>query len=349
MGPKRLWSTYLVGTSRVSSPVADAARAYVSDFSGPREAPSLHAVALSDGAPLWSARPDAEGGVKLVGVGKAGPLWWSASDSLSAYDGESGQVVWTRDGLSAPVGASAVARVAATTRGNEPRSVVCLDADNGDTAWSVPSDTLWPKLVTESAVLCTWGMRGALGIAALRLSDGDLRWQLNLAEIRNRPLSWTVAGAVGPPPGDADFVALVFREGTRIYASLADGALAAIEVESGEVVWVSRPSAIDVTGLLEYQGLLYARVDLDIMVLDRTTGERVQVVPKVAHHSLHTPMVAWSGRVARGDGVHLVVLESPVGPEIARVRLTGQVMTPVVAGERLLVAAKSHLTAFELA
>jgi outer membrane protein assembly factor BamB len=191
-------------------------------------------------------------------------------------------------------------------------------------------------------------MRGALGIAALRLSDGSMRWQLDLAEIRKRPLSWTVFMPVGPPSGEADFIAFVFREGTRVYASLADGALAAIDLDSGDVAWVSQPSGTAVSGVLEYDGHVYARVHLDIMVLDRETGERKLVVPKIAHHSLHTRMVAWRGCVALGDGVDLVVLESPVGPEIARVRLTGQVTMPVAAGERLLVAAKSHVTAFEL-
>ena len=47
------------------------------------------------------------------------PLWWSASQTLRAYERESVHVVWALDGLNAPVGSIAAARVAAATRGTD--------------------------------------------------------------------------------------------------------------------------------------------------------------------------------------------------------------------------------------
>jgi len=172
MRPKRLWSTYLLGTSRLWAPVIDTIRAYANDFNGPREDPSLYAVALSDGTHLWSARPDAEGGGRLVGVGEA-VMVVRQPDS----EGVRARVRPRRVGTGWSERAGRFDRCRASRRGDPgdgPRSVMCLNADYDDVVWGVPSQTLWPELVTESDVLCSCGTRGALGIGTTVL-PGSLR------------------------------------------------------------------------------------------------------------------------------------------------------------------------------
>jgi len=188
---------------------------------------TITAVDLTDGSLTWERQLDARlvtplaaaDGLVLAGL-QGGR---DTQPEVVALDVTSGQERWRHEPTTASALVSAVSvadgRVLALfAAGLGETSVVALDAADGAEAWNVrvsaPFDVVAPPVVTADTVFVTDFNGHSL---ALETATGERRWDF----AQNTPTLQTVPMLVG----------------SHLLVPSLDGALGAIDIETGELVW----------------------------------------------------------------------------------------------------------------
>lgn len=149
---------------------------------------------------------------------------------MVALDLADGRVAWTVDVSFAVAPRAADGLVVGATA----TELVAIDGATGKERWREPV----ADIASPPALRAGWLVAGSgPDLLAFRASDGSLVWRLTLGAALNA--STTI-------------------DGDRLYAPLADGTLAAVEITTGRLVWRSRlpatPGAITAAGDRLYLG-----------------------------------------------------------------------------------------------
>ena len=163
------------------------------------------------------------------------------------------EVLWTMD-LLEPVLDGAVTdgrRIFVAARAGE---VHALDLLSGGELWKVVSPSVAPLAVGDGLVF----VQSAHALVALAAADGDIRWSIQLDEALAGPVTWH-AGRLLLPTAAGELIALhaahgivVWRQplgsavrghpagdgGSVVFASLDDGRLVALDMETGRQLWM---------------------------------------------------------------------------------------------------------------
>lgn len=303
---------------------------------------SVSAYAADTGKRLWETDLDVPVS-GATGVGEGLVLVGSRQGQVIAIERESGRQAWTAqvssEVLAPPAGALGVV-VVQTVDGK----VFGLSAADGKRAWvyerTEPALTLrgTARPVIVNDVVLTGFASGR--IAALRLKDGQLLWEVPVAQPRGRNEIERLV--------DVDAAPLVLGE--TIYAASYQGKLVALNPRGGNVVWSRDVSTFDA---LASDGRNIYLVDDrgHVLAFDAQSGASVWKQDGLRAREPSAPVVA-GDYVVVGDFegyVHWLARED--GRLVARRRVDGAVRAPAVAdGERLFVADVSgSLSALRLA
>lgn len=212
--PKTRWDRY------ASSIVADATRIYVGSRDG-----HLYALDRSTGREVWKAA-STDLVTSTPALDGERVLFASFDGSVQALNARDGALVWRHDSKQAIPGDLAVAgdHVFAGSRSYD---LLALDAHTGTARWKHYYWFSWiesPPVVRDGIVYT--GSSDATGVYAIDAKSGARRWKASVPGY-----AWAkpavderivVAGTVGQGP----------HPGTR------EGALVAIDRESGKIVWM---------------------------------------------------------------------------------------------------------------
>lgn len=264
-----LWDFHPEVDQHRVSPLTSATVANGMVFVGASDAPggdqgSLHALLL-DGTVAWSYRhgghtpstPLVRGGVVFVG---------SEDHNLYAIDAETGDEMWhfASDGHIRTRPAVAGGTVVATSQDGH---VYALEPDDGELRWShrvappvSDSDSLGsvppsPAIDEEAAYVAAQAEVGSdWSLSAHRLSDGGLRWRIQLEEqvfrspVAGNGMVFLSAGrlyGIEADSGDTvwtctaegSFLSEPFHTSTVVYAASSDGAVYALDPLTGTPFW----------------------------------------------------------------------------------------------------------------
>jgi outer membrane protein assembly factor BamB len=285
----------------------------------------LHAVHLGSGASL---------GRKVVTTPINGtPVWYGSTiiagggagpDALVAYDLLAGNVVWRSD--TGPVSSSVLLsgdRVIVSTIGG---ALICLDAANGDSLWSVQltaekeGEQVRSSPAEESGIVVVGSNAGTL--FAVNRSDGTERWRRDL--------------------GRSIFSTPVIGAG-RVIAGSVGGDLFGLSLESGEILWrYAAGSAFYGSAALAHDAAVIGSADGVLHAIDPATGKNLWRFK--AKSVINTaPLV--SGRIVYAGSLDrtLYALDLLTGAELWRWEAPGRIkVTPVQAGSTLLVVAEDR-------
>ena len=254
---EQLWEVETGSGVRSSATVYDGL-AYIGSFGG-----SLRAIEPTTGDVVWEnsepgaifsspAVKEVDGTTKVI-VGTNTP------ESVFAFDGETGEILWEQPAPTDGVSASpyidserGLVYIAAET-------MWALDLETGDAEWQndAPADIPGSPNVDDDRVYI--GDRGANAVHAFDADDGELLWS-------ESPMADDVFGGVS-----------VSEDGEVVYAASRDSNLYALDAETGETVAeITEPEA-DVIGHTLADGVLYFGTDTDddpkVHAADAATGE----------------------------------------------------------------------------
>lgn len=248
-------------------------------------------------------------------VGEAGP-----KPALRSYERRTNQVAWTYRGLAcAPLSGRGDTLVAALNTGG----VVALGGAAGKCLWQAKLDgPLWavPVLGKEAVFVGD----GGLGLVALELAGGKLRWQRDLgAQLR--------AVVVGD---------------SLVYVATATGRVLACSADSGAVRWQTELKALPAAGMALAGGVLaLGAADRSLYGLDARTGQ--------VRWQFQTEGVV-SGAPGAGEDTfyagssegYLYAVERESGRLAWKYQLDGPALQPVALGEGLVAVATEEGTLY---
>ena len=210
--------------------------------------------------------------------------------------------------------------------------LIALDIDDGAQAWFVQQSV--PRLsvrgtgapvVIGNAVICGFD-NGKL--AAYDLGDGSLLWDVLLS----------------PPSGRtevdrlSDINASIRIVGDDVYVVGYQGALAALAVESGQVLWTREISSHSGIGV-DFNNLYVSRDNSDLVALTRRSGRELWRQESLTYRDISGPTPFGSSVVVGDFDGHLHWFDAETGVLQARVRAGGERITgaPLVVNEMLYV------------
>lgn len=319
-------------------PAVDDGRVFAADHKG-----RVSAYDAATGEELWSTRTGIEiaGG---VGAGGGLVLVGSSEADLVALDWRDGSELWrarlTSEILSVPAAGQGMV-VAQTVDGK----LTALKASDGSRAWvfdrSVPvlslRGTSSPVLV-QGAVIAGFD-NGKL--AVLDLTRGLPAWEISVAVPHGRSELQRMVDIDAPPQ----------VWGSTVYVATYQGRVAAVEGNSGRILWARDMSSAAGLGL-DFGGVYVTDENSHVWALDRASGNAQWKQDKLTRRALTAP-VALGDYVAVADYqgyVHLLARSD--GDFVGRVRADGNgVMAPlVVDNDTLYVYGNGGtLTAYRLA
>lgn len=265
-----------------------------------------------------------------VGAGDNLVLAGTAKGEVLAYDAN-GQPLWQARVSSEVTGAPQVAGDIVVVRSGDGR-IFALDARDGKRKWAYQRATPALTLRSQAGVVV---MRGAVfagfpggKLVALKLADGKVGWEANVALPRGTTELERVADVAGLPVVDGD----------RVCAVAFQGRVACFDISSGNLLWARELSSS--TGLAVDQRNVYVADERGaVHALDKASGASVWRQDKLFARGLSAPL-ALGGQIAVGDfegQVHFLAPDS--GAFTARLATDGSAVRaqPVRLGERLLV------------
>lgn len=337
---ERAWSVKLGGGSELLRlglrPAGDGQRVYGASRDG-----RVSAFDPATGARLWQTRLDLP---LSAGPGAGGGRVVVASSNgwLVCLQAEDGREAWRRfiggESLSAPLVAD--------------NSVVAYTIDgtlrvhslfNGSERWTLQQN-LPPLTLRGSSEPVIAGTTVIAGfdngrVVASGLIEGDTRWEVVLS----------------PPTGRSDLERLADVDGSMavvgqdLYATGYQGQMAALAVESGQILW-SRDISTHVGLDADADNVYVVSESGEVVALNRRTGAELWRQDALLRRKPTAP-AAWQGTVVVGDlegFVHFFSAED--GTLVARERVDNRMLSrPVVIGERLYVQSETgRLSAFEI-
>jgi len=262
------------------------------------------------------------------GVGEGKVLIGGADGQVVALAVEDGKILW-RAQVSSEILASPAVGSDVVVVHTVDGKLFGLDAADGKQLWiydrTVPTLTL--RGTSSPVILSDIVVDGfASGkMALLTLRDGRVLWEKSIAVPRGRSELERMV--------DIDASPLVI--GNVIYTVSYQGRIAALELQSGQVLW-SRPVSSS-TGLAAGDDNLYFSDDQDLVwAMDRSNGASIWQQDTLQRRSLTAPVV-YADNVVIGDNEgYLHWLSRSDGRFVARTELAGGTrVAPLVAGERL--------------
>ncbi len=295
---------------------------YANDYKG-----TVAAVRTDDGRTLWE--------VELVETLTSGPGYGEGKVVLGTGEGqiialaaEDGKELWRAQLSSeilAPPAIGSGMVVAHTVDGK----LFALSASDGKQRWvydrTVPTLTL--RGTSSPIILSDIVVDGfASGkVALLALQDGRVLWEKSVAVPRGRSELERMVDIDGPP--------LIL--GSVLYVVSYQGRVAAIDLQTGRVLW-SRPMS-SATGLIADEKALYLTDDQDrVWSLDRTSGAPFWQQDALQHRVLTAPVLHGESVVVADREGFIHWLSRGDGHFLARFKMAGGVrISPVSDGERL--------------
>ena len=257
------------------APLLDGESLYIADRYG-----DVHAYHSLSGELLWQVELQR---VLSAGVGEtAGLLLFGGDAELFAVDKQNGELRWSQT-LSSEVMSTPV------TLGNTivvhavDGSISALNRTDGSVLWrhleKVPSLTLRgsgkPLIISSETVVV--GTAGG-EVIALNLHDGSLLWRATIATPRGRTDLDRMVDV------DAD---LAEADGV-IYAAAYQGYVAAIQANSGQLIWTREISSM--SGIVVDGDALYLSDEAgDVWALSRSNGASLWKQSALHRRALSTP------------------------------------------------------------
>ncbi len=316
-------------------PASDGTNVYVADSEG-----AVRAFRLSDGDEVWEH--DTAG---FSFWGDSGALRFSAGTAVAdgrvavgsrdgdvlALDAATGEALWQ-----ARVGGELLAQplmafgliVLRTTDGR----VVALDAATGEQRWDTLREV--PTLTIRGlSTPVSDGQRIFVGfdngkVAALAPEDGRMIWEATIA----------IPGGASELEEIVDVDGKLALFGNELYATSFNGNVAAIAVESGEVLWRRELSSVQAPAV--GWGNVYATdVDSTVIGYDRLSGATAWTQSGMHDRELTGPVVFGSLLVVGDYDGYLHFLDISSGEMAARVSHTGDPVRarPLVVDDLLIV------------
>ena len=324
---------------------------------------------------IWSAKLGGESDFLRVALRPAGDgnrIYAASEDgNVSAYDPESGKQIWRNKldvSLSAGPGVGE-GRVAVAAKDG---FIVVLDSATGEEQWrtNISAESLAVPLIKgESVVIQTIDNR----LQALSVYDGRQRWSFEQSTPAltmrgsSSPIAvgtTVVAGfdtgrlaaldldtgiatweaLLSPPKGRSDLDRLADVDGSiavvgqDLYATGYQGRLAAIAVESGQVMWSRDISSYEGVAA-DWNSLYTVREDGEIIALTRRNGAEAWRNASLLRREPTLP-VPFGTMVVVGDFEGYIHFFSNIdGEPVARERLGSKAITsdPLVIANRLYV------------
>ena len=249
------------------------------------------ALDARSGATVWTTDTDVQitGG---VGAGDGLALVGTAEGEVIALDAASGAERWRSAVSSEILAAPAAANGVAVVRTNDGK-VVGLSAADGTRLWTFQRDvpvlslrgTAPPVTVGQHAIC---GMDGGR-LVSIEIATGRPAWEVLVAYPTGRSDLSRVVDIDGRP--------LIL--GNTVYVTTFQGALAAVDIDTGAIRWTIPLSSYNGVGAVS--GMIFASDDLGhLKAVDESTGETVWTQKALSGRRLSPPagVGAW---VAVGD------------------------------------------------
>ncbi len=274
--------------------------------------------AVDLGEPLTSG-PGYGEGVVVIG---------SAEGQIVALAAEDGAIRW-RAQLSSEILASPAVGGGVVVAHTADGKLFALDAADGKQLWiydrTVPTLTLRgtsaPVIVSD--IVVDGFASGKIALLALR--DGRVLWEKSIAVPRGRSELERMV--------DIDASPLVI--GSVLYAVSFQGRIAAIDLQSGRVLWSRAMSSS--TGLVADEDALYlSDGDDNVWALDRANGASLWQQEALQRRLLTAPAVYGESIVVGDSEGYLHWMARGDGRFLARFPIeSGTRVAPIAAGERL--------------
>lgn len=193
----------------------------------------------------------------------------------------------------------------------------CIDMKTGKMVWK-----------SEAAERCD----GAPGVADGRIAYGSCLAALHVYDTEGKHLKDIQVG------GDGQIAGGVAIDGTTAFAGLRDGALVAIDLKEGEVLWSSEESEEQtfstpaVTGSL----VIYSSDDGFVYAVKKADGELVWKFD--AEGQPYSPVATKHHVAVTADGV-LYVLNLVDGAKVWAKEISDEITSPAIIGGMLVVGA----------
>jgi len=310
----------------------------------------LALVAASDGTNIFAAAHD--GRVAAFGTKKGKRQWLkktklplsagpavghnvvvlgSSNGDVIAFDSADGHELWRTTVSSEVLAAPALTADIVLVRTVDGK-LIALDIDDGTQAWFVQQSV--PRLsvrgtgapvVVGNSVVCGFD-NGKL--AAYDLGDGSLLWDVLLS----------------PPSGRtevdrlSDINASIRIVGDDVYVVGYQGVLAALAVESGQILWTRDISSHSGIGV-DLNNLYVSRDNSDLIALTRRAGREMWRQESLSYRDISGPTAFGSSVVVGDFDGYLHWFDAATGELQDRVRAGGERITtaPVVVNETLYV------------
>jgi len=335
---RRLWVRSLGATDRLAAALtaeritASGGRVAIAGAGGEHPAGDGRSdqVWLLDGATgdaLWSftLTGGGSGAMEVAPVFSDGHVIIGGQDDADLYalDAESGEVAWQRGGLSGLYGSQIAVVGEGLYLPDEIEGIVKLRAGSGEPLWGKAGGARELPLAVRNGI--AFGLRsGGEELVALNAESGETIWRFRGLEARS---PWIVAGAhhvyvnlsaTEVAALDAYDGGLCWRTaleagqlgggaalaGDRLYVPLwhdgeGNGALAALDAVTGDVLWTFSTGAEGLTGVAVANGVVYLTgwASSTVYALDADEGEVLW----------SSPLEQRGGDLAVADGVLFVV------------------------------------------
>lgn len=307
------------------SPVQANQRLYIVDADG-----DLNALDATNGQTVWADDLDTHitGG---PGYGENTVMVGTSNGKVITFAADTGKQLWETQVSSEILSPPAKSGGIVVVRTGDGK-VYGLDGGTGKTIWiydrTVPTlslrGTSAPVIVGDKVVAGFDGGR----LAALDLHTGRLLWETPITEPRGRSELERMVDIDGDP---------VVRDGI-IYAGSFQGRLAAVQLETGQIVWARQVSTY--SGFTADDSFLYLTdSSSQILAIDRFTGTTVWKHDKL-HARAATGPASIGKYIAVGDYAgYLHWMDKQSGHFVARVQPSEKpiYVDPLVVGKLLYV------------
>lgn len=319
-----LWSR---GTSGVDeqylklAPAVSGQRLFIAAPDG-----DVEAVDATNGKTLWDAEYDDEIITGGPGTGENLVLLGTSEGNVIALNAETGKRAWTSR-LSSEILSPPLRRDGMVVARTNDGKVFGINGETGKRVWvydrTVPALTL--RGTSTPAIDLGLVIAGfdAGRIAALELSTGKLIWEAAVATARGRSELERMVDIDSDP---------IIHDGT-IYVASFQGQLAAVQIDSGRILWTREVSSH--AGFTVDENHVYLTDDEShIRAFDRFSGSTVWSNEKLHARGVTGPAHVGDYIVVGDVEGFLHWMDRATGEFVARLQLSGQriIVQPLVVG-----------------
>ena len=314
-------------------PVTDGARIYAADYSG-----KIVALDVKTGRVAWKYDTKGEGffakGLPLSagpGVGEGHVAVGSANGDIIVLDASDGSLVWQNQVTAELLAAPVIDSGKVMFRSGDGR-LLTYSLANGNPQWDAVREMPLLSLrgqsqpaVKDGNVFVAWDSGK---VASIAMANGAMNWETTIG---------TPTGASEVQQlADIDGDVVVF--GAEIYVAGHNTNVAALAIESGEILWREDLSAVRGPAV-SYGSVIVADIDSVLRGFDRLTGTSLWTQDVIRARSITAPEI-WNDFAVVGDFEgYLHFFDRSTGEMLARIRHDGEPLQarPLAVGNLLVV------------